>query len=201
MLKLVKVAVTGGIASGKTTVCRFLKELGACVVSADEIVHQLLTIHTNLGKQVINLIGPEIVINQQIDRSKIAQKVFTQTQLLEALEKLLHPAVYEEIEKRYEEAQKDKKASFFVAEVPLLFETGGERYFDYTIAVVSDETQCRKRFQGNTEEFYRRSARQLSQLEKQKKANFIIENNGSLSDLRHAVIDLLNRSPFFNESR
>ena len=196
MLRLVKVALTGGMASGKSTACRFLKELGACVISADEIVHQLLSSNTTLGQQVIKLIGPDIVVNQQIDRSKIAKKVFNQPELLNALEDLLHPAVYEEIRKRYEQIEHERQIPLFVAEIPLLFETGGEKFFDYTIAVVSDDTLCRQRFQTTTgydsEEYDRRSARQLSQLEKKQRADFIIENNGSLTDMRQAVSNLFN---------
>ena len=61
MLKLKKIAVTGGLAAGKTTVCQLFKELGAYVVSADEIVHQLLSPDTAVGQQVVSLLGSDIV--------------------------------------------------------------------------------------------------------------------------------------------
>ena len=76
MLRLRKVAVTGGLSCGKSSVCRIFKELGAYVVSADEIVHRLLSTKTNLGQQVISLLGKEIITNGKINRSTIAKKVF-----------------------------------------------------------------------------------------------------------------------------
>ena len=66
MLKLKKIAVTGGLAAGKTTVCQIFKELGAYVVSADEIVHQLLSPDTAVGQQVVSLLGSDIVSGQII---------------------------------------------------------------------------------------------------------------------------------------
>ena len=73
MLALKKIAVTGGLASGKSTVCALLKKRGAYVVSADEIVHRLLSPHTPLGRQVIKVLGSDIVSGNELDRKKIAQ--------------------------------------------------------------------------------------------------------------------------------
>lgn len=199
MLRLGKVAVTGGLSSGKSTVCRILKELGAYVVSADEIVHQLLSPETKLGQQVIQLIGPEIVIGGEIDRSEIAKKVFNldstsrfnQQALLKSLEGLLHPAVREEIERQYKQCMKESVSPLFVAEIPLLFETNGDAGYDYTIAVVSDPEACLKRFTASTgygkKEFHQRMARQLSPEEKARRADFTIFNHGSLEELRANV--------------
>lgn len=191
MLNLRKVAVTGGLSSGKSSVCRFFKELGAYVMSADEIVHQLLSPDTNLGQKVIHLIGSDILINHQIDRTKIAEKVFNQPELLKSLEELLHPAVREQIEKKYEEIRRDQSAPLFVAEIPLLFETGSVYSFDSVIAVVSDEKECKNRFQRSTgkngQEFEKRAARQLSMEQKAQKADIVIHNNGSLEELKSIV--------------
>lgn len=196
MLKLVKIAVTGGLACGKSSVCRFFKELGAYVVSADEIVHQLLSPKTTLGQKVIKLIGSEIIVNNQIDRSRIAKKVFNQPKLLKELEELIHPEVRKEIEKRYQEVSKSQQAPLFVAEIPLLFETGGEKFFDYTVVVVADEKICRERFQKTTgnskEEYDKRMARQLKVSEKAQKADFIINNNGSLEETKENVQQVFN---------
>lgn len=191
MLKLVKVAVTGGLACGKSSACRFFKELGAYTVSADEIVHQLLSPTTNLGQHVIKLIGSDIVINNRIDRSQIAKKVFNHPSLLKALENLIHPAVRSEMERLYQEVQMSHSAPLFVAEIPLLYETDGQRFFDYTIAVAADDKLCRKRFQqatGNDNiDYEKRMARQLSPVEKAKKADFVILNNGTLEQMKEEV--------------
>ena len=78
-------AVTGGLSCGKSSVCRIFKELGAYVVSADEIVHQLLSPDTNLGQKIISLLGTEIVVNQKLDRSRIAEMYFKNPELLNRL--------------------------------------------------------------------------------------------------------------------
>jgi dephospho-CoA kinase len=190
MLKLRKIAVTGGLSSGKSSVSRIFKELGAIVVSSDEIVHQLLSPHDLIGQQVIKLIGSDIVQAGQINRAEIAKKVFNNRELLHSLEQILHPAVNLEVEKQYQMALEKGVNGLFVAEIPLLFESDSGP-FDATIAVVSDSDLCRARFKKTTDyddnEFDRRMARQLPPEEKAKKATFVIRNNGSLEDLRHAV--------------
>lgn len=193
MLILKKIAVTGGLSSGKSSVCRFFKELGAYVVSADEIVHQLLSFDPNIGQQVLTLLGNDVVTNGQIDRTKIASKVFRDEKLLKGLEKILHPAVKKKTAEHYQKAITEG-APLFIAEIPLLFETGGEEGFDYTISVKADAEMSFKRFQSLTgngkEEYERRMARQLSSKEKCAKADYVINNNGSLTDLKQAVVDI-----------
>ena len=102
MLRLKKIAVTGNVASGKSTVCLFLKECGAYVVNADSIVHKLLSPETTLGKSIINLLGYDVIIDGQFDRRAIAEKVFKDYSLLKDLEKILHPEVQKEINKEYQ---------------------------------------------------------------------------------------------------
>jgi dephospho-CoA kinase len=196
MLTLRKVAVTGGLSSGKSSVSRYFKELGAVVVSADEIVHQLLSPHDLIGQQVIKLIGSDIVQAGKIDRSKIAKKVFNDLDLLKSLEKILHPAVKNEIEKQYQMAVKNEIKGLFVTEIPLLFESDSG-CFDATIAVISEPDLCRMRFKQTTgydnDEFDKRMARQFSPEEKASRATFVIRNNGSLEDLRQAVIAIYSK--------
>ena len=187
MLKLRKVAVTGGLSCGKSSVCRFFEKFGAFVVNADDIVHRLLSPDTNLGQSIIQLIGDDIIINNQIDRSKIAQKVFNQPSLLNSLEQMIHPVVQKEIEKQYEQANQQKKGNLFVAEIPLLFEAGTEKFFDVVITVLANPTISRQRFQNATghseEEYEKRSQRQMNIDEKAQKADYVIVNNGSFQEL------------------
>ncbi len=196
MLNLRKIAVTGGLSSGKSSVSRIFKELGAVVVSADEIVHQLLSPHDLIGQQVIKLMGSDIVQNGKIDRAKIAQKVFNNRDLLHSLEQILHPAVRLEVERQYQQAREQGINGLFVAEIPLLFESDSGT-FDATVAVISDAEVCRMRFKKITgyddNEFDKRMARQLPPEEKAQKATFVIRNNGSLDDLRQAVVAIYNK--------
>lgn len=195
MLKLRKVAITGGLSCGKSSVCRIFKELGAYVVSADEIVHQLLASDTNLGHKVVDLLGTSILVDKRIDRSRVAQLVFQDSRKLQALETILHPAVYGEIEQQYQKQQgSNKKPPLFIAEVPLLFESDGDKRFDATVAVVANLEICFERFSQTTlsdrEDFDQRVARQLPLLEKAVRADYVLINNGALTELEQPIREL-----------
>jgi dephospho-CoA kinase len=194
MLTLKKVAVTGGLASGKTSVCHILETCGAYVVNADEIVHRLLSPSTLIGQQIISKLGADILNENQIDRTKVAEKVFSNPEKLHELEKLLHPAVLDEIKRCYQLIGTQNTYTLFVAEIPLLFESDSENFFDIVIAVVSDENLCRQRFQQTTHypstEYNRRMKRQLPPVEKAARADYTIINDGSFEELKNNVINL-----------
>lgn len=194
MLVLKKVAITGGLSSGKSSVCRILKRLGAYTVSADEIVHQLLSPLTPTGHQVLDLLGHEILKEGHFDRAKMAQLVFANSEKLKALEKILHPAVLEAIHALYLQVKAQDQFPLFVAEVPLLFESESHLYFDKVIAVIADEKLAKKRFTQATHytysEFERRMARQLDPQLKAAKADFTLANNGTMADLEAATSTL-----------
>lgn len=181
-----KIAVTGGIASGKSTVCHLFQELGAHIISADEIVHRLLVPTTQLGKEIIALLGDDIVVDGCLSRQKISQKVFRSPALLRELEKRIHPEVQRAIEAEYKVASQ-LNAPLFVAEVPLLFEAGLESFYDKVIVVVCDEERSRKRFRYNEDEYLRRSQRLMSIEEKIKKADLTISNDGTIENLRQTI--------------
>ena len=191
MLKLKKIAVTGGLSAGKTTVCQLFKELGAYVVSADSIVHQLLSPGTALGQQVINLLGSEIVNGNELDRNKIAAQVFSKPDYLKALEEILHPAVFHEIERRYQEASREKKHPLFVAEIPLLYEAEAESQFDLIISVDAEEGLCKDRFlhrqHTQPQDFEKRMTRQIPPKNKKSRAHYVLENNSTLEQLKQNV--------------
>ena len=196
MLNLKKVAVTGGVSSGKTTVCRILEDHGAFQVSSDEIIHQLLSLNTICIEQVTNLLGSEIIKDEKIDRRKVAELVFSSEEKLRALEKILHPLLFEEIEKLYQKIKKLNKYSLFVVEMPLVQEIGKQTYFDIIISIISDEKLAKERFQNrgfSPHEYEERMRWQWLPKEKAKKAHFIITNNGSLSELNAEVICLLKK--------
>ncbi len=184
-----KVAVTGGLASGKTSVCRILESCGAYVVSADEIVHQLLSPNTRAGQQVIALLGT-------LDRKEIAKKVFSSSDQLRALERILHPAVQQEIEKRYQQVKNQKNYTLFVAEIPLLYESDTAHFYDTVIAIIADPAFCRERF-GSVQEYDRRMKQQYPQETKAAAANFTIVNNGDLEQLKNNVLNLFSQELHF----
>ncbi len=194
MLRLTKVAVTGGLSSGKSTVCSMFEELGAYVVSADEIVHQLLSPDSAIGQKIIQQLGSSIVSDRQFNRKKIADIVFTEPQKLKELEAILHPAVFAEVEKRYQEIKLKNKYALFVAEIPLLYESHTQDDYDVVITVSSSSELCKERFlakgQRSSDEFNLRVSQQLDPNEKANKSDYVIINNSTLSELKKQVINI-----------
>lgn len=186
MLKLKKVAVTGSIASGKTTVCQMFQECGAYVISADALVHQFLSPSHPLAQRVIELLGTEIVNENELDRRKIADIVFSDPAKLEKLEKLLHPDVSKAITNAYQ-ALAPTSYPLFVAEVPLLYEAGFESDFDTVITVEGE------RRGGEKGDVARREKRLFSSEERRTRADIVIENKGTLEELRKQVKQTFNR--------
>ncbi|MES2199721.1 MAG: dephospho-CoA kinase [Chlamydiota bacterium] len=192
-----KIAITGGLSSGKSTVCQFLTELGAYVVSADEIVHNLLSSDPNVYQKVVDLLGSDVLVNNQLNREAIAEKVFSQPKMLQSLESILHPLVLLEIELKYQTVKNNPKYNLFVAEIPLLYETNNEILFDAVVVVLAKEELCKKRFikekKQDHAKFTQRMLRQMPLQEKAARANFILLNNGNLANLKNEVLNLASK--------
>lgn len=194
-LRIKRVAVTGGLAAGKSTVCRFFAECGAYVVSADTIVHELLELPSKVTEQVAELLGKHVLVNDKLDRGRIAHCVFSDPKLASALEELLHPHVRHALEAAY---QACTQASYplFVAEVPLLYEVGWEKDFDFIVVVLANRNQCRERFKKSfpgssivesDRSYSQRMARQMDPQEKAHLADCVLINETTDQDLQHAV--------------
>ena len=173
MLDLKKVAVTGGLASGKSTVCFLFENKGAYRVSADAIIRQLLSSKTSVRLQVIDLLGPDILEKEEIIRSRVAAFIFSSPEKLKKIESILQPAALDVIEQEYLKAI-DQKAPLFIAEVPLLFECGLEEKFDAIITVEAPLEERRKRYK--KDDFDIRISHQLNDKQRAMKADYIIQN-------------------------
>lgn len=197
MLELKKIAITGGVSSGKSTVCRLLAKHGVYVVDADKIVHDLLSSDSQIREKVINLLGSSILIDGQIDRKRVAEKVFSQSETLKSLELILHPAVFHEMELQYQKIKDNPKYTLFAAEIPLLYETENAKLFDSVVVVLADQEVCRKRFmennKGSGQSFDQRMQRQMNPAQKAAKAHFMLINDENIEDLEKQVIQLLTK--------
>ena len=187
------IAVTGPLASGKSTFVEALGDLGAETVSADEVVHDLLAGDEETIDAVAQRFGEGVRGERGIDRKVLGREVFADAEALRDLEEMLHPRVREETERRAAESGAD----VFVAEIPLLFEGGRGDQFDYTVAVTTPDERRRvwAEERGMGEE--RRRAiedRQLSGEEKARLANVVVENDGDLDKLREQAKALVDRA-------
>jgi dephospho-CoA kinase len=179
----VTIAVTGPLASGKSTFVELLDELGAETVSADDMVHHLLAEDDETITRVTERFGEEVRGEKGIARKALSQVVFGDAEALSDLEEILHPRVREETDRRALESG----SRLFVAEIPLLFEGGGEERFDLTVAVTSPKERRRAWAEERGMEEQQRRAiedRQFSQEEKARRADAVVENDGDLDRLR-----------------
>lgn len=183
------IAVTGPFASGKSTFVRLLGELGAETVSADGVVHDLLSGGDETIARIVERFGAEVRGEQGIDRRALGREVFGDAEALKDLEGILHPRVRREVSRRVASSN----AGVFVAEIPLLFEVGQEDAYDLTVAVVTP-AERRKEWSGErgVEDSRRRAieARQLTGEEKARRADVVVQNDGDLDRLREQAGDL-----------
>ncbi len=187
------IAVTGPLASGKSTFVKLLGDLGAETVSADEVVHHLLAEDAETINTVAQRFGEGVRGERGIDRKSLAREVFADAEALKDLERILHPRVREETERRAAVSHSD----LFVAEIPLLFEGGGADKYDLTVAVVTPEER-RRAWAGERgmDEDQRRAieARQLGQKEKARRADVVVENDADLDKLKEEARGLMDRA-------
>jgi dephospho-CoA kinase len=187
--RIPRLGVTGGIGSGKSTATAFLAELGAAVVSADELVHNLLEEQAIISR-VERHFGGGVLEAEQIDRPALAQVVFNDAGELVWLESLLHPHVKRLIDAWAKEQERRRpRPPLLVAEVPLLFETDMADVFDYILLVTAPEATRRRRLSAKvtSEEFSRRAARQQPEDDKAVRSDFVVENVGAREGLRRYI--------------
>lgn len=196
VLKLLKIAITGPISSGKSTVCELFANRGAYVLSADEIAHEILKQDTFIQNQINQLLGQKINFHTDDYRKQIAELVFKNVDLLKKYEALVHPKILELITKKFKAIENDNHYIGFVCEVPLLYETNWGSYFDKIIVIDSSEQECIQRFLNKTQlseqDWKNRMNRFLQNHMKLKKASYVIKNSGSISYLSQQVEQFIN---------
>lgn len=176
------VGLTGGIASGKSTVADFFRQKGIPVVDADEISHAVTEPDAEGAKAIEENFGNEMFVLKCLDRKKLAAYCFANKERTEKLNSVLHPIIIKEMLRQTEEYEK-AGAKTVIWDVPLLFETGLDRYCNKIIAVVCNENtrilRAQKRSDISAEEVKKRISRQMSDGERRKRADYIIDNGKS----------------------
>ncbi len=178
---MIKVAVTGGIGSGKTTVCKiFEKQFGIPVYYADTRAKYLMNHSRPLKKQIKSLLGNEAYYrNGRLNRKHVASIVFSNKELLEKLNKLVHPAIYQDADQWFAE-QSQSSIPYAIKESALLYESKGDKYVDKVIVVhCADEERIKrvmKRDGSTKKEVVNRMNKQLAQEIKIKMADYLIDN-------------------------
>jgi len=184
---MLKVALTGGIGSGKSTVAEYLEELGAYVIDSDQLARDVIERGTPGYEAVLAAFGDEILTDGDVDRAKLAAIVFKDPTSRLRLEGIIHPLVRDAAEKMVRNLPAE---SIVINQIPLLVETGGAKRFDYVVAVSADEEVRRARLidRGMKDyEITKRLAAQVNDAEREKVAHYVVTNNGTLDDLSRSV--------------
>ncbi|MCL0060755.1 dephospho-CoA kinase [Dehalococcoidia bacterium] len=188
---MIIVGLTGSIASGKSTVAGIFRELGACLIDFDVLAREVVRPHLKAWKGIVEHFGTE-VLNEDLtlNRQRLAETVFNDPVKLEKLNKIVHPAVFEEGKRMLEEIRKTDPGAIVVKDTPLLLETGYQALVDKVVVVyASEENQVRRLIDRglDPEEAGRRMKAQMPLSEKVKRADFVIQNDGSLEQTRRQV--------------
>lgn len=175
-----KIAITGSIGSGKTEVCNYLRKLGYDVFDCDAVNKRLLA---ESGFDLLYKDFGDCFDDGVLNKQKLANLVFNDNSAKEKLESIMHPLILKEL--------LDREDNPLFAEVPLLFESNWEKYFDESVLVIADEKDALERLINrglSRQDASNRLKNQMSVIEKAKKATRIIYNNGTLADL-YSLID------------
>ncbi|MCL6615353.1 MAG: dephospho-CoA kinase [Firmicutes bacterium] len=190
---MISLGLTGGYATGKSTVAGILRSLGARVVEADKLAHAAMERDQPAWREVVAVFGPGVLRpDGEIDRAALGRIVFARPELRRRLEEIVHPRVIAAIRAAREEARLAGER-VFVAEVPLLYEAGLEGEFDRIWVISADPGRQRMmalaRDGLSESDLAARLAAQMPLAEKERRAHLVIRNDGDLEELRRRVVE------------
>ncbi|MBI4223609.1 MAG: dephospho-CoA kinase [Deltaproteobacteria bacterium] len=188
-----RLALTGGFATGKSTVARMFMEAGIPWINADELVHQLMAPGTTVWEEIVEAFGQSILkADRTIARDRLGDIIFADPQKQARLEAIIHPRVRQQILEKVRRLEAAGEKAVLL-EIPLLFEAGWdqEEKWDAIIVVTCDaKTQAkraRQKFGFNEKEIRARLNAQLPMQAKVKRADFVIDNNGTHEETKKQV--------------
>jgi dephospho-CoA kinase len=192
------IGLTGGVASGKTTVSQILKEEGAYLIDADRIARELVQPYTPAWNELKEAFGNEILKEDgSLHRKRLAEKIYSNPKQRELLNQILHPRIKAEIDRRVREIGRKDPGAVVVIDAALIIELGDYLEMDQVIVVTSTEAQQIERLgdrNGMTPEMARRIIdAQMDLKEKLKVADFVIRNEGSVEETKRMVKEIFQK--------
>ena len=191
------IGLTGGIGSGKSTVSRFLADLGAVIIDADKIGHEVYLPDTVCWQELVKMFGNRILTaDNTIDRKKLGIIVFNNPAELKRLNSVVHPLMFEMAKQKIDDYRR-QGVKIVVLDAPILYETNWTSLVDEVWVVVSNEANVIKRAVARTglpeEQIRARIRSQMSYEERIKRAQVVIHNDGTAEDLKKKVKELWER--------
>ncbi len=174
---MLKIGLTGGIGSGKSTVAKVFQTLGIPVYYADDAAKELMNNNEGLKQQIILHFGEDVYENKVLNRKLLAQKVFNNPTQLHLLNSLVHPATIQAAEDWFVQ----QKAPYCIKEAALIFESGSQQNLDFVIGVYTPTTirlqRVMQRDKATKEEVQQRMDKQIDETIKMRLCDFVVTNN------------------------
>jgi dephospho-CoA kinase len=186
---MLRVGLTGGIASGKSTVARAFRELGAHVIDADRIARDVVPPGSPALARIARAFGAEMLkADGSLDRAALGSVVFADAGKRRVLEGILHPLILAEIDRRIGELERADPQGVVVVEAALILELGRQDEYDAVVVVWADDEQQRRRLTMrdnlSADEAARRIGAQMPLAEKRRRARFVVDNSADQATCR-----------------
>ncbi len=190
--------LTGGIATGKSTVSAILKECGAIIIDADLIAHAVVKKGLEAYERIVAHFGKQILLpDGEIDRPQLGNIIFNHPDQKEKLNQIVHPAVFEEMERQIRKIERRNSASVVISDIPLLIESGMHKRFSEIILVYIPEYLQVQRLMIRSDlsaaQANSRIRAQMPIEEKKRFATMIIDNSGDSENTRNQAVAVYQR--------
>ena len=185
---MLKIAITGGIGSGKSLVSDIFSNWGSYIFDADEEAKKILFNNETAQSEIISEFGSDVIdINNKIDKKKLSRVAFQDEDNQLKLNTIIHPYVFQEIDKQFDKILNKGSHNIFVVDAALIYESGADTHMDYVIVVCSKiglrTERVLSRGKISRDEFLQRSNLQWTDEDKIQLADFVIHNNETKENL------------------
>jgi dephospho-CoA kinase len=195
---MLRVALTGGIGTGKSTASKILNELGAFIFDADKEAKNILKNDETIQSELIAEFGTDIMSgDEKIDNNKLARIAFQDQVHQLRLNSIIHPYVFQEIDKNFDDVLEKSTYDIFVIDAALIYESGADTHMDYVIVITAFlKVRMERALQRETltrDEILKRMDLQWPEEEKIALADFVIHNDSTEEEFRNSITDIYNK--------
>ena len=195
---MLKVGLTGGLGSGKSTASKFFNSLGAFILDADNAAKKLIESSKEVKNELIKEFGTDIMdANSNVDKKKLARVAFQDEDHQQRLNYVVHPHIHNAIDKSFNEILDQNNHQLFIVDAALIYESGYDAHLDYVIVVTAQlKHRMERALNRNTltrEEILKRNEFQWPEEDKTSLADFVIHNDGTEAELNDQIVKLFKK--------
>ena len=192
---MLKVGLTGGLGSGKSTASKFFKSLGAFILDADSTAKKLIANNEKVKEELIKEFGTDIMdATSNVDKKKLARIAFQDEDHQQRLNYVVHPHIHMAIDKCFDKTLDEDKHELFIVDAALIYESGYDAHLDYIIVVTAQlKHRMERAMNRNTltrDQILKRIEFQWPEKEKTSLADFVVHNDGTEDDLKNQIVEL-----------